>query len=133
MNVTAGDSLIRLCASAYGLLARFRAAPSLKQALSKFNEECDEFKFALNEMLMDGVNEYKAQEAAAELVDVMVTAINAGSCVGVTPAHILAAVEIVIAKNDSKTEATHRLNEDTQCVVRRVVSLSKLDSEKGGL
>lgn len=116
--------------SSADLVTRFEGELTERGTFAKFNEESDEFKRSAydcyNAILNDDpeygstksfLREVK-QDAARELIDVIVTAGGMASWAGLVWADIEAAAQHVIKKNTAKTKDTHAWNPDTKTVER---------------
>jgi phosphoribosyl-ATP pyrophosphohydrolase len=105
--------LDRLWVSSTGLMDRFNANPSIKQALDRMMSEVVELIIAANDTYGTS-NDEIAQEAA----DVTVTLINVLRACGIDQEQFVQACEAVIVKNGLKTDKTHQLQVKTQGVER---------------
>ena len=100
-----------LISSTFALHSRFNTAQGWMQAVRIFVEEKHEFF----EAYRDGDIPHAAEEAA----DVLVTVVGMAMAAGVTEAQLNAAVQIVIDKNDGKTQETHYLCQHTGKIRRK--------------
>jgi NTP pyrophosphatase (non-canonical NTP hydrolase) len=103
MNIT----LKMIWDSSTGLLKRFDLMPSQKKAYLKMQEEIAEMQEALYKLSGNRKNIPYKQDAAEEVVDVLVTLLNVAYTAGLTDDDIEAALKEVIRKNDSKSHQTH--------------------------
>lgn len=111
--MTHDNILNRLWTSSTGLLDRFQAQPSVKQASDRMMSEVLELVIAAHDIYGASTTDI-AEEAA----DVMVTMINILRAACVTQEQFVQALETTMEKNDKKTDATHQLNVHTQGVER---------------
>jgi phosphoribosyl-ATP pyrophosphohydrolase len=107
------NTLDRLWTSSTGLMDRFKANPSIKQALDRMMSEVVELIIAANDPYGTS-NDEIAQEAA----DVTVTLINVLRACGIDQAQFVKACEATIIKNDAKDKDSHQLQVKTQGVER---------------
>lgn len=95
--------LDRLWVSSTGLLDRFEAQPSVKQASDRMMSEVLELVIAAHDIYGSSTGDI-AEEAA----DVVVTAINVLRAACVTQEQFTEALDAIIRKNDKKDHTTHR-------------------------
>lgn len=114
LNHLAELSLVsRLWASSTGLLDRFNAQPSIKQASDRMMSEVLELVIAAHD-----THGASTRDIAEEAADVVVTAINVLRAACVTEEQFAEALESIIRKNDKKNHESHQLNVQTQGVER---------------
>lgn len=89
------------------LLQVFRARPSTKNGIKKLFEECLELNNALVELDQHPKNFILINEAAKELSDVIVSAVNAYYGRGGTFDALELAMDVTFEKNRKKDESTH--------------------------
>lgn len=101
------SDIVELYRSTAALYARFEVEPTLENTSRRFFEEVCEFKEACDyEAFTDSDTRILIANEAA---DVLVTTIGMLLAMGMKPHELAAAISRVIAKNDSKTHATHEL------------------------
>ena len=93
--------------SSTGLLKRFDLIPSAKKSYLKFQEEISEMQEALYKLSGNRKNIPYKQDAAEEVADVIVTALNVAYTAGLSIEDIEKALSKVIEKNDAKDHTTH--------------------------
>lgn len=106
-------TLNELWRSSRSLIDRFypQKRPTRSACINKFQEECREF--------IEELQYNKRNLIAAELVDVIVTGINAAAEAGVTLEEVMTEMQNVIDKNDAKTDKTHFTHPITGTIERR--------------
>jgi NTP pyrophosphatase (non-canonical NTP hydrolase) len=112
--------LDRLWKSSTGLLKRFDARPSVKQAVERMMSEIVELIVAAHDT-DDAV--FEAEDIAKEAADVWVTVINVLNATGVSQEQLETAIEAVMDSNDKKDHTSYRRSQ--QHGVERLIKESQ--------
>ncbi len=100
-------TLKQIWESSTGLLERFELFPSTRKAWLKMQEELFELSEALFKLSTNKRNIPYKEDAADELADVIITALNVGYANGLTLEDIEKGLARKCTKNDAKSAKTH--------------------------